>query len=315
VIVVVFLTIGGARTFFTSALENNYRKDEIVASMQLLRDPLPYRVHKTPPVPLPISAEFGKSKLEQITASGRIRVGYVAEDLPFAYFNTTGELVGFDVEIAHSLARDLDVELEFVPVELNELAEQLNRGSCDIVMSGIEVTHRRAMDVAYTRPYLEETFGFIVKDHRRNEFNSREAVQRLAAPRIGVPNIPYYIKKLREYLPRATLVPVASAKEFFQFDEAELDALAYPAEAGSAWSLLYPAYTVVIPHPDILSLPIAYPVASGDHDLVNFLNTWIELKKRDQSFDSAYDYWILGKNTQQTKPRWSAIRDVLHWVD
>jgi hypothetical protein len=27
-----------------------------------------------------------------------------------------------------------------------------------------------------------------------------------------------------------------------------------------------------------------------------------------------YDYWILGKNAVPTPPRWSVIRNVLHWV-
>ena len=54
-----------------------------------------------------------------------------------------------------------------------------------------------------------------------------------------------------------------SAREFFEPRGEELDALVFSAEAGSAWSLLYPAYTVAIPQPDVLAVPLAYPMPRG----------------------------------------------------
>ena len=38
-----------------------------------------------------------------------LRVGYNPDRLPFTFFNTAGDLVGFDVEMAHRLARELGV--------------------------------------------------------------------------------------------------------------------------------------------------------------------------------------------------------------
>jgi len=75
----------------------------------------------------------------------------------------------------------------------------------------------------------------------------------------------------------------------------DLDALVYSAEAGSAWSLIYPAYTVAVPRPDVLAVPMAYVIEHDDHELVDFVNTWINLKKKDQTIDRLYDYWILGR--------------------
>ena len=45
-----------------------------------------------------------------------------------------------------------------------------------------------------------------------------------------------------------------------------------------------------------------------------FINLWLELKKEDRTIASLYDYWILGKNAVPTPPRWSVVRNVLHWV-
>jgi ABC-type amino acid transport substrate-binding protein len=169
--------------------------------------------------------------------------------------------------------------------------------------------------MAFSTPYLEQTMAFIVKDYRREAFSSREAVKRLKAPRIGILDIPYYIDAVHHYLPHATLVVLNTVSEFFEQRGEDVDALVYAAEAGSAWTLLYPAYTVAIPQPDVRAIPLAYPMAHGDPDLVNFINTWIELKKRDRTIAALYDYWILGQNAAPQPPRWSVIRNVLHWVD
>jgi len=96
---------------------------------------------------------------------------------------------------------------------------------------------------------------------------------------------------------------------------ADVDAIAITAERGAAWSLLYPKYSVVVPQPDVIRLPLAYPVARGDRALADFLTSWIELKKGDGTIDRLYDYWILGKDAEPRSPRRSIIRNVLHWVD
>jgi len=56
-------------------------------------------------------------------------------------------------------------------------------------------------------------------------------------------------------------------------------------------------------------------VAHRDQDWAYFLNTWIELKRRDGTIDALYGHWILGKQAGKRQPRWSIMRDVLHWVD
>jgi ABC-type amino acid transport substrate-binding protein len=216
--------------------------------------------------------------------------------------------------MAHTLARELGVHLEFVPVTRNRVTAQLNEGYCDIVMSGVFVTPELAQGGVFSTPYMDLTGAFIVKDHRREEFSSRAALRRLQAPGIGLLNVPYYIDTVRPYLPQATLVPLNSITEFFESRGEELDAFLSSAEQGSAWSLLYPAYTVAIPQPDVLKLPVAYLLPRGDWEMVGFINTWIELKKRDRTINALYDYWILGKNAVPQQPRWSVLRNVLHWV-
>ena len=114
-------------------------------------------------------------------------------------------------------------------------------------------------------------------------------------------------------LPQAELVHITSLKDFFERQGEELDALLLSAERGSAWTLLYPSYTVAIPQPDILAAPLAYAMSQNDRELVDFMTTWIDLKRKDRTIQSLYDYWILGKNAVPKAPRWSVMRNVLGW--
>jgi ABC-type amino acid transport substrate-binding protein len=258
--------------------------------------------------------QAGQSAMKRIRARKTIRVGYLDDNRPDTYFNGKGELVGLDVEMAHMLARSLGVSLEFVPVDRATLFQQLNEGYCDIIMSGIVITPERAEAASLSRPYMEETLALVVPDYRRSEFSSHQALHRLKAPKLAILDLPYFISFVRQHLPHAKLVVVSSPQEFFTAKGKDLDGFIYSAERGSAWSLLYPEYTVVVPPPPI-ALPLTYAMARGDHELLDYVNAFVELKKSDGTLKKLYNYWVLGQFAADTEPRWSVIRDVLHWVE
>jgi ABC-type amino acid transport substrate-binding protein len=78
---------------------------------------------------------------------------------------------------------------------------------------------------------------------------------------------------------------------------------------------MYPAYSVVVPGPEPIRVPLAYPIAKRDQALAAFVNTWIALKRKDGTLDAAYAHWILGRDAAPRRPRWSILRNVLHWVE
>jgi Na+/H+-dicarboxylate symporter/ABC-type amino acid transport substrate-binding protein len=302
----------GLRAYFSLAVQNAYDKDKIIAQMRPLFATGSAKVYKSAPPPLPVQSS--QSPMKRIRARGAIRVGYLDDIRPFSFFNGEGKLVGLDVEMAHILASSLGVSLEFVPVDRTHPFQQLNERYCDIVMSGIVVTPERAEAASLSTPYMEETFAFVVQDHRRSEFSSREARQKLKSPKLAILDMPYLISFVHEHLPKAQLVTVNSAEEFFESKGKTLDGFVYSAERGSAWSLLYPEYTVVVPTPPI-ALPVSYAMARGDRELVDYVNALVELKKGDGTLKKLYTYWVLGRFAADTQPRWSVIRDVLHWVE
>src|ERR1700761_9643884 len=58
--------------------------------------------------------------LAEIKKSGKLRVG-VAEIVPWAMHDEDGNLVGFEIDVARKLARDMGVKVEFHPAPLGYL--------------------------------------------------------------------------------------------------------------------------------------------------------------------------------------------------
>jgi Na+/H+-dicarboxylate symporter len=310
--VLTFIVIGGARAIFAGLLRPEYSRDRILAGMHLLQQPVPAVVHKAMPAPEP--ADTGPL-LQNIRERGALRVGYLSDGLPFSFFNDKGDLVGFDVELAHRLAHELDVGLEFVPVDRARLVDQVTSGYCDIVMAGVAVSTLRASSILFSSSYLDETIGFTVPDHLREDFSSWDRIRARPGVVIAMPDVPYYIDMVRQRLPHAEVRPMQDISALFAKWDPTVTAIGLPAERGSAWTLLYPQFAVAVPEPGIFKVPLAYPIARHDQAFASFINTWIDLKRKDGTIDAAYRYWVLGRDSSPRQPRWSIVRNVLHWVD
>ena len=309
-VVLVAVVIGGGRLLVGRLAGNSYDKDKVLAGMEMLRDRGEAVVYGGTPPPL---GQPAGSVLERVRERGWLRVGYFPDSLPYVYANAKGKMVGFDVEMALQLASDLGVRLELVPTDRRALDGGLDPSAFDLVMSGVAVTADRAMTVLYSVPYLDETLAFLVLDHRRAEFASWDAIRRRSGLRIGVPPSPYYLKKVRAELPAADVVIVDTGEQLFEARSPALDALVLTAERGSAFTLLHPQYSVVVPKPRLLKVPLAYIVAGGDQQLAGVVNTWIELKRKDGTIDELFAHWILGRSSAAAERRWSILDDVLHW--
>ena len=74
-------------------------------------------------------------------------------------------------------------------------------GYCDIVMSGVAVTTDRASRTMLSSAYLDETLAFVVPDAARERFATWDGIRRWARSRSAVPNVPYYVEKLRLLVP------------------------------------------------------------------------------------------------------------------
>jgi Na+/H+-dicarboxylate symporter/ABC-type amino acid transport substrate-binding protein len=262
-----------------------------------------------PPAPDPPIPKGGR--LAAILARGELRVGFDDDSVPWAYVNAKNEVVGFDAEMAHSLALQLGVRLQFVLLPRERWIEALDSGVVDVLMSGTRVSARVGTQVAYSRPYAEEAIAFLVEDYRRQEFASAAAL-RGRRLRIAAAPIPEWVEALQRALPEADIVPVTSVREFVERRQ-PLDAMLTSWERACAWSLLRPELAPVPVEPRPGTTPLAYVLPRDEPELRRVVDTWLEVAQRFERFASARRYWVLGQAARQKKSRWSIGRDVLGW--
>ena len=75
-------------------------------------------------------------------------------------------MVGFDIEMLHRLAADLEVRLVLVPFRIPDLVDQLNDDHFDLAMSGLVGSLDRAREMQLSDTYLDVTMSVVVPSHR-----------------------------------------------------------------------------------------------------------------------------------------------------
>jgi len=254
------------------------------------------------------------SRLTRIGTSRWLRVGYSPDSLPWAFRNDSGNVVGFDMELLHRLAREFGVGIEIMRIEPDRVGHALASNQIDIYASGLMIDALRARDFRFSRPYSQVTLGLLVEDFRRRELESIDKLANVDSAKFAVLQSPSLIRALELSAPGRQYLHIESPRDFLQGELPHVDGLVMSAEAASAWTLVYPNYSVVIRDPG-MSIPIVFGLPVSDATFVRFVDNWIQSSKALGVMDAAYDRWILGLETVDPRLRWSIIRDVLHWVD
>ncbi len=297
---------------FKGVLPTENIGEKRLLAMRLVQEPVEVAV---PGELAPLSAaDRERDRVAVIRERGSLRVGIHKGSLPFVYRNDRDELVGLDMELVYALARDLGVGLELAAIDWGEAVTSLDSGRIDLLAGGISITPERALLAAFTRPYVEETPGFLVADHRRRDFADVETIKELPSLRLGV--MPrYFHRAIARVLPNAELVVVESPRPFLRGELAEVDALFYSAEMGSAWTLMYPSFAAVVPKGLDARVPVAFAVPAAQGTFRSYVNAWLEVNIKTGMVEVLYRHWVLGDDVTGRPPRWSILRDVLHWVD
>jgi ABC-type amino acid transport substrate-binding protein len=307
----------GTRTYLAATQDDGRGAVPIIDRMDLAmrREQAiqPYRVLEAA-AENPQPRREGQTQLEHIRERGVLRVGYRPGNLPWSFTNVRGELVGYDVDMAHRLATDLGVTLEFVPFTRASLAGDLAEDRFDIAMSGLVGVLGLAETVRLTAPYLEVHVALLVPDHRRREFDSREAIRAQKHIRLAVAADDPFVRRIALLYPNIELVIGASTEDFVS-GRVQADAMLVSAEGGASWTLRHPSFSIVTPTKRPIGFPLVYAIARDADTFDQFLGRWLDLQRRDATLDLLYDHWILGVTAEPKQPRWSVIRDVLHWVD
>lgn len=235
--------------------------------------------------------EETESLIDTIQKRGVLRVG-MSTFVPWAMKDKTGELIGFEIDVARRLAKDMGVDIEFVPTKWSGIIPALLTGKFDVIIGGMGIRPDRNLKVNFTIPY--DYTGMSMVAHKGNaagfssleDFNKAEVV---IAARIGTTAA----DAAQKYMPEAEI-------RLFDDESQALQELKTGRAHAVVASAPLPAFEA-LDNSDMLFLPfegtftkepIGFAVKKGDHDTLNYFNNWITVVDAEGWLAERKHYWF-----------------------
>ena len=233
-----------------------------------------------------------KSRLNEIQKRGVLRVGMTGDYFPMTFRDPgSNEFKGHQVDAANELATDLGVKVEFVPTDWKTMITGLQSDKYDIAMSGTSMSLARAKVVAMVDSWGMNAFVPVALKKNAEQFKSWDDLnkkERSVAVNLGTTMEDY----IKAELPRAEMKRIESPATGWQ------EVLAGRADftmttliEGSGLQQRYPELTMVLPNQARSALPMTFLITQGDPIWLNYLNSWVYLKKTSGYFDTLARKW------------------------
>ncbi len=241
--------------------------------------------------PAAASEKASHSSFNEIREKGTLRVG-VSLFIPWVFKNKNGELVGFEIDVAKKLTKDMGVVPEFIFYDWRELIPALNNGQIDIIIAGMAITPKRALSVNFSSPYCTSGISLATHSKGTKHIKSVEDLNQRSI-KIGVISETVSEDLARRVFNKASIVT------FQKSIEAE-NAIVTGKIHAYMEAKPIPRF-IALDHPGKVDVPLSKPLLAtkagfainkGDPDFLNFLNSWIIARESDTWLKSTHDYWF-----------------------
>ncbi|MEX6503004.1 ABC transporter substrate-binding protein [Pseudomonas zhanjiangensis] len=112
---------------------------------------------------------FGTSAV----AADKLKIGTEGAYPPFNLIDASGQVVGFDIDIANALCTKMQVECEVVTSDWDGIIPALNAKKFDAIVASMSITEERQQAVDFTDPYYTNKLQFIAA--KGSDFKTDEA--------------------------------------------------------------------------------------------------------------------------------------------
>ena len=108
--------------------------------------------------------EIGEAdtSLDDIKAKGQLILGLDDSFPPMGFKDESGNIVGFDIDVAEAVCEILGVELVLQPFDWNSKEMELNTGNIDCIWNGMSVSPERAEAMSLSIPYMDNHMALVV---------------------------------------------------------------------------------------------------------------------------------------------------------
>ena len=247
---------------------------------------------------LTVPASAQESLLDVVLKRDKLIVATYSTSPPLAYVDESGNLVGFEIDMAREIAKDLlgdPNKVEFVVVQSDGRFPAALSGKIDFGLCSTTITPDRAVRIAFTRPYLD-TAGSVIA---RKDAEIKH-VKELNDPKFtyAVLNVPPAIARVKSELPNVKQLLLDSPSALFlavktgratafgidkpiaDFYEAENKDVVRLDVSGTSWDFVFQDAIFMKP---------------GDFKWWLFLDTWVgELRSgfRYEKYVEWYRKWL-----------------------
>jgi cystine transport system substrate-binding protein len=99
-----------------------------------------------------------------LVSDGTLTVATEGTYRPFSFHDASGELVGYDVEVAEAVAEKLDLEVEFQETQWDAIFAGLDAGRFDTIANQVSITPEREEKYLFSQPYTVSRGVIVVKE-------------------------------------------------------------------------------------------------------------------------------------------------------
>ncbi len=252
-----------------------------------------------------------------IRARGELVIGlFEGTRVPFFMRDEQGNAIGLDVEIAKGLARALGVKAKFRRVStFDKTVECVVKRQCDIAVSKLSLTEKRALKALYTRPYVTAHKVLLVNRLQLEKYKvtgdeSIEEIVRRHHPVIAVTRGTSYEDFAKRLFPEARIakydqwardaIPKIMKGEYFALLEDEFQARKIMEIIPEA-----PLQLLMVRIKSELD-PIFMVLPWSSHHLRDFVNRYLDLQQINYDVESLYSKYKvhLDKDREHLLHRW-----------
>ncbi|TFF17974.1 transporter substrate-binding domain-containing protein [Jiella endophytica] len=152
-----------------------------------------------------------------------VRIGTEGAYPPFNFLDASGELKGFDVDIAKALCEHMKVECTFVTQDWDGMIPALQNGNFDAIIASMSITPEREEQIAFTNKYYNTPPAIAVpKDSEVTEATD----EALSGKAIGAQVSTTHARAAAALFPDADIRQYPTAEEYkLDIENGRLDAV------------------------------------------------------------------------------------------
>lgn len=224
------------------------------------------------------------------TAAQTIRFATEASYPPFESMDANNKIVGFDVDLANALCKEIDASCTFTNQAFDSLIPSLKFRRFDAVMAGMDITPEREKQVLFTTPYYDNSALFV---GQQGKYTS---VDQLKGKKVGVQNGTTHQKFIMDKHPEITTVPYDSYQNAkMDLQNGRIDAVFGDTAVVTEWLKANPKLVPVgdkVTDKDYFGTGLGIAVRQGNTELQQKFNTALEKVKKDGTYETIYNKWF-----------------------